>query len=541
VSTLFDTRPCERSSLILALVSHWPYRRLWQLVLIVLMAGLTLLLWPRVVQAATAVYTDAIPMQQTDYQHRLTVPQFDPARGTLTRVELALAGRLEGSVTLESLDAQPSVIDVSMAGRVLLAQADGLVLNVVQPQTSRTVNLRAFDGQLDFAGVSGRNFQKLIALSVADSKALTNPSELAPFTGTGVVTLQVTAEGKVTGSGAGNLALNYVTTAAAEVEVRYIYQAVINPAIELKKYTNGADADQPTGPLIQVGQPVTWTYIVRNTGDQPLVDITLVDDREGTITCPKTALAVGETMTCVATGVAELGQYKNTAVVTGQTPADPAQPQQTVSDSDPSHYYGIPPATVCVPGENGEPTLPELQYLGQGGATYQLPGGFTTFVVKKSAPFRFEVHTGVDNGAGVRIYTPASSEERIWACAGNCTFVPTLRQIVTIGQLGPGLSVSMAVIDDDDDDRINAWIANGDTANPVQRIDDQTMVQYLLFDIPFEANWGFHARDSLGLVSICITPTAEIRSASLVGNGVAAAQADDLVATNALFLPMVRR
>jgi len=42
---------------------------------------------------------------------------------------------------------------------------------------------------------------------------------------------------------------------------------IINPSIDIEKATNGEDADNPTGPLIPVGDTVTWTYVVTNTGN----------------------------------------------------------------------------------------------------------------------------------------------------------------------------------------------------------------------------------------------------------------------------------
>jgi len=37
-----------------------------------------------------------------------------------------------------------------------------------------------------------------------------------------------------------------------------------NPKIDIEKHTNGEDADNPTGPYIEVGKSVTWKYIVKN-------------------------------------------------------------------------------------------------------------------------------------------------------------------------------------------------------------------------------------------------------------------------------------
>ena len=110
------------------------------------------------------------------------------------------------------------------------------------------------------------------------------------------------------------------------------------PAISLEKATNTVDADVAPGPTLAVGDAVTWTYVVTNTGNVDLDSIVLTDDIEGVITCPATTLAVGDSFTCTATGIATAGQYTNNADVTGIDPVGTA-----VSDADPSNYFGAGP------------------------------------------------------------------------------------------------------------------------------------------------------------------------------------------------------
>ena len=107
------------------------------------------------------------------------------------------------------------------------------------------------------------------------------------------------------------------------------------PSIDIIKYTNGEDANTPTGPEIQVGNPVAWTYLVTNNGNVALSEVAVTDDRGVAVTCPKTTLAVGENMTCTANGTATEGQYANIGTVTGRSPTG-----QQVTDNDPSHYIG---------------------------------------------------------------------------------------------------------------------------------------------------------------------------------------------------------
>ena len=108
------------------------------------------------------------------------------------------------------------------------------------------------------------------------------------------------------------------------------------PAIEIEKLTNGFDADGvASAPHLFHGHPVLWTYVISNSGDTVLSDVTVTDDREAEVSCPKTVLQPGEQMICTASGTAVASEecYANVGTVVGTPPAG-----DDVTDSDPSHY-----------------------------------------------------------------------------------------------------------------------------------------------------------------------------------------------------------
>ncbi|MCC6457527.1 MAG: hypothetical protein IT328_21400 [Caldilineaceae bacterium] len=122
----------------------------------------------------------------------------------------------------------------------------------------------------------------------------------------------------------------------------YFGLSISQPAIDIVKFTNGEDADTPTGPTVEVGSTVTWTYEVRNVGNVPLSNVTVTDDQPGVTPVyvsgdanGNNLLEVGETWLFQATGIAVAGQYANMGTVTGTPPDGP-----NVTDTNPSHYFG---------------------------------------------------------------------------------------------------------------------------------------------------------------------------------------------------------
>jgi len=108
--------------------------------------------------------------------------------------------------------------------------------------------------------------------------------------------------------------------------------------VSLEKATEGVDGDVPPGPTLLVGDPVTWTYVVTNTGSEILSNVVVVDDQGVAVTCPATTLGPGESMTCTASGTVVAGQYANLGTVTADLPV-----RGSVAAADPSHYFGALP------------------------------------------------------------------------------------------------------------------------------------------------------------------------------------------------------
>ena len=109
----------------------------------------------------------------------------------------------------------------------------------------------------------------------------------------------------------------------------------LHPAIDIEKYTNDVQADTAAEAVdLNKSDAITWTYVVKNTGDEDLEDINVSDSQSVAVTCPADTLAAGAEMNCTATGTANTPNYENN----GSVEANGAITGMTVTDSDLSHY-----------------------------------------------------------------------------------------------------------------------------------------------------------------------------------------------------------
>ncbi|MFT3892848.1 MAG: hypothetical protein QM730_14545 [Anaerolineales bacterium] len=162
-----------------------------------------------------------------------------------------------------------------------------------------------------------------------------------------------------------------------------------NPQINIVKKTIGSDGSEGDNVFVLINGTVTWKYYVTNTGNVTLSNVVVTDNQPGvTLSCPKTTLAVGESMTCTASGVntTPIGTwYNNTGTATG-TYTDSASHSRTATDSDTSAYYSQAPGEVtnsslCDFGTNFTLVFtPDVKYYTSSTPAYKLsdsnPGQF---------------------------------------------------------------------------------------------------------------------------------------------------------------------
>jgi hypothetical protein len=170
-----------------------------------------------------------------------------------------------------------------------------------------------------------------------DGDGLLDPGETWTYSATGTVgAVDYCNVGTATGAGNG-------TTLTAKDPACYRVPVVI-PAIAITKLVNNQDADDPaSGPVLQPGTTVTWTYSVTNPGTVPLTNVVVRDDNGtadpaddfsptsmGGDTDGDGLLDPGETWTSSATRTVGTLDYCNTGTASGDgngitaTATDPA-------------------------------------------------------------------------------------------------------------------------------------------------------------------------------------------------------------------------
>lgn len=172
--------------------------------------------------------TDSIPLQSTNWGP--LVLNLDKYSGfdTIDCIKITLTAGVLGNVSLESLDAAPSVVNYNLASTVT-ATGPGGVNVVALPLAGGAIGFTLFDGMVDFGGTSGAQFNGL-SNSDMQMQILVNPLDIANFLGVGTVAFNLNAVGSSFASGAGNLITIFQTAATATVTIDYLTNEIPTPA-----------------------------------------------------------------------------------------------------------------------------------------------------------------------------------------------------------------------------------------------------------------------------------------------------------------------
>lgn len=174
----------------------------------------------------TVLQQQTIANTPADWSRTVTFAQFDPTLGTLQDVRIDIAATVDGTVSIESLDATPAAITAGLSGAVEVSTG-GTQIAADTVAASGNASLAAYDGRTDYLGNSGTT---LTVSQTATTAAVYQPGSvgLSPFIGAGSIDLTASAGIRTDAGGAGSFQLQTAASAGAVVSLQYDYVAAGN-------------------------------------------------------------------------------------------------------------------------------------------------------------------------------------------------------------------------------------------------------------------------------------------------------------------------
>lgn len=251
-------------------------------------------------------------------------------------------------VTVQILIPSGAALGVTGAGTLpeqIVAGQDITWSVTVQNTGTVTLDTVTLDDALD--GVSD------YALTWPGDPGVLTPGESATATATSTLTQAQIDAGTVTAQPAatGTAPDGAQVTGTGSVPVGFHVPGRVRIEVTL----NGSHPDAAPGTELAVGDALTWSYLVTNTGAATLHEVTVTDDLDTTVTAPKGFigdLAPGESVTLTGSGSAAEGTWSPTASVR----ATMGDTDQVAIDSDRVWFTATAASTVT--GDPGTPDAP---------------------------------------------------------------------------------------------------------------------------------------------------------------------------------------
>ena len=146
---------------------------------------------------------------------------FSPTMGTLTEVDLVTSGSIGAGFQAENLGTTTTSIEGTVAGKISINAPTGEI-PVTIPSLHWAFDAPAFDGTLDYGGISGKTIAPVTSDSTPQTTELTSPADLAAFTGHFRIPLSVSNDTTQSSAAAdGKLSALFNTQTSATITVIY--------------------------------------------------------------------------------------------------------------------------------------------------------------------------------------------------------------------------------------------------------------------------------------------------------------------------------
>lgn len=273
--------------------------------------GLILFLVPQQAALQPVTHTLTIPLTTTNWSQSITVPKFPAANGTLTQVTFTLQSTMSGTLRVESLDSSGATVQSTLSAIIHIRRPDMTMLMTHSPSVSVDKSFSAYDGATDYTGASGTTHPLLHTSSGSTALTALSASDIALFTGTGTVTLPVTAVANSAFSGGGNLHSIAAVAASATITVTYTY---VEPDLAITKTRSGTPV---------IGRQIQFNLGVTNVGSGHTTGLITVSDTMpsglGIVSAHGagwTCTVVGRVVTCTQSGPLAAGGTLSPIIVT---------------------------------------------------------------------------------------------------------------------------------------------------------------------------------------------------------------------------------
>ncbi len=114
-------------------------------------------------QAATVSFTDSFGLAVTNWTHLIGASQFNAALGTLNSATFTINGDIVQRMKAENTGADPDVLTPIAGANFFFRKAAANLQTLALSNTGASFNATGFDGTVDYAGTSGKDFGDLTA------------------------------------------------------------------------------------------------------------------------------------------------------------------------------------------------------------------------------------------------------------------------------------------------------------------------------------------------------------------------------------------